>query len=240
MAALPVKLRPTGRIHYSWVIIAILAVVQIFGQSISMSAGIMVPELRAPLEEGGRFGWPPAFIGFALAGYYLVGSLTSPFSGRFGDLLGPRKLIIAGGLLFGVSMVLIGFITSVWQFFIVYSVMLALTSSHLNGSPDGGGESVVPQAARPGDRDNVGCRRRGRRGAGSGLFDAAGEFWLDGDVRCHRFGWSGSDPGVDAVFSAMCRRIRACYPTAPPRTIRFRPNSILIWPSCGCEFSNGR
>ena len=115
--------------HYAWVIIAILSIVQIFGQSISMSAGIMVPELRMPLDEGGRFGWSPAMIGFALAGYYLVGSLTSPFSGRLGDTLGARKLLLAGGALFGVSMVLIGFITHVWQFFLVYSVMLALTSS---------------------------------------------------------------------------------------------------------------
>lgn len=115
--------------HYAWVIIAILSVVQIFGQSISMSAGIMVPELRMAQEEGGRFGWSPAMIGFALAGYYLVGSLTSPFSGRLGDILGARKLLLAGGVLFGVSMVLIGFITQVWQFFLVYSVMLALTSS---------------------------------------------------------------------------------------------------------------
>ena len=121
--------RPSGRIHYGWIIIGILAVVQIFGQSISMSAGIMVPELRMPLEEGGRFGWSPAIIGMALAGYYLVGSLTSPFSGRLGDTLGARKLLLAGGILFGVSMVLIGYITHVWQFFLVYSVMLALTSS---------------------------------------------------------------------------------------------------------------
>ena len=121
--------RTGGGFHYAWVIIAILSVVQIFGQSISMSAGIMVPELRMPLEEGGRFGWSPLVIGIALAGYYLVGSLTSPFSGRFGDILGARKLLLAGGVLFGVSMVLIGFITQVWQFFLVYSVMLALTSS---------------------------------------------------------------------------------------------------------------
>lgn len=128
--AINIPTRQTGGgFHYAWVIIAILSIVQIFGQSISMSAGIMVPELRMPLDEGGRFGWSPAVIGFALAGYYLVGSLTSPFSGRFGDILGARKLLMAGGVLFGVSMVLIGFITHVWQFFLVYSVMLALTSS---------------------------------------------------------------------------------------------------------------
>ncbi len=129
MAASLRATRPSGRFHYGWIIIGILAVVQIFGQSISMSAGIMVPELRMPLEEGGRFGWSPAIIGMALAGYYLVGSLTSPFSGRFGDILGARKLLLVGGILFGVSMVLIGYITHVWQFFLVYSVMLALTSS---------------------------------------------------------------------------------------------------------------
>ena len=47
--------RSSGGFHYAWVIIAILSIVQIFGQSISMSAGIMVPELRMPLEEGGPF-----------------------------------------------------------------------------------------------------------------------------------------------------------------------------------------
>ncbi len=121
--------RPRSRFHYAWVILGILAIVQVFGQSISMSAGIMVPELQSPLSEGGQFGWPVAWIGAALAGYYLVGSLTSPFSGRMGDTLGARKLLIAGGILFGASMILIGFITEIWQFFLVYSVMLALTSS---------------------------------------------------------------------------------------------------------------
>ena len=150
--------RPEGRFHYAWVILGILAVVQVFGQSISMSAGIMVPELRAPLDEGGRFGWSAGIIGAALAGYYLVGSLTSPFSGRMGDLLGARKLLIAGGVLFGGSMILIGFITHVWQFFLVYSVLLALTSSI----------TIVPLMAAI----NPWFRRR--LGLGIGLMWAAG------------------------------------------------------------------
>ena len=150
--------RPEGRFHYAWVILGILAVVQVFGQSISMSAGIMVPELRAPLEEGGRFGWSAGVIGAALAGYYLVGSLTSPFSGRMGDLLGARKLLVAGGVLFGGSMILIGLITHVWQFFLVYSVLLALTSSI----------TIVPLMAAI----NPWFRRR--LGLGIGLMWAAG------------------------------------------------------------------
>ena len=85
MASLYGLRRPRAKFHYAWVILGILAVVQIFGQSISMSAGIMIPELREPLSEGGKFGWPVGLIGAALAGYYLVGSLTSPYSGRLGD-----------------------------------------------------------------------------------------------------------------------------------------------------------
>ena len=179
----------SGGFHYAWVIIAILSIVQIFGQSISMSAGIMVPELRMPLDEGGRFGWSPAIIGFALAGYYLVGSLTSPFSGRFGDILGARKLLMAGGVLFGVSMILIGYITHVWQFFIVYSVMLALTSSI----------AMVPlmAAVNPwfkrrlglGYRPDVGCRRRRSGGPGSGVLAAAGQLRL-GPLPSWSSGWS--------------------------------------------------
>ena len=40
--------------HYSWVIVALLAMVQIIGSSIGMAAGVIVAPLSDP--EGG-FGW---------------------------------------------------------------------------------------------------------------------------------------------------------------------------------------
>jgi MFS family permease len=187
------SIRQTGNgFHYAWIIIAILAVVQIFGQSISMAAGIMVPELRMPLAEGGRFGWSPAIIGFALAGYYLVGSLTSPFSGRFGDILGARKLLMTGGILFGVSMVLIGFITHVWQFFLVYSVMLALTSSI----------AMVPLMAAV----NPWFKRR--LGLGIGLMWAAGGVGAAllapvYSVLLENFGWTATFVSIGLVGGAL-------------------------------------
>ena len=184
--------RPSGKLHYGWIIIGILAIVQIFGQSISMAAGIMVPELRAPLEEGGRFGWSPAIIGMALAGYYLVGSLTSPFSGRFGDILGARKLLLVGGVLFGVAMVLIGFITSVWQFFLVYSVMLALTSSI----------SMVPLMAA------VNPWFKKRLGLGIGLMWAAGGVGAAllapvYSLLLENFGWTATFVSIGLVGGAL-------------------------------------
>ena len=70
------------RFHRAWIILTILVVVQVIGQAISMSAGIMVPLLKDP---AGDFGWNIALISGAVAVYYLVGALFSPVAGMLGD-----------------------------------------------------------------------------------------------------------------------------------------------------------
>src|SRR5918997_2671873 len=62
--------RPAGGLHYSWIIVGILVVVQVIGSAISQSAGVMVTPLRDP---HGDFGWGIGIIGVLMAVYYLVG-----------------------------------------------------------------------------------------------------------------------------------------------------------------------
>ncbi len=114
------------KLHYSWVILGILAVVQIVGQSIGMAAGIMVAPLNDP---NGDFGWSIGTIGAGLATYYLVGAIASPISGWLADRYGAHKTLVAAGALFALSMVLLAFITSLWHLFLVFGVMLAVTQS---------------------------------------------------------------------------------------------------------------
>ena len=64
--------RLPGGLHYSWVIVGILVVVQVIGSAISQSAGIMVAPLRDP---HGGFGWGIGTIGVLMAVYYVVGVL---------------------------------------------------------------------------------------------------------------------------------------------------------------------
>ena len=112
--------------HYSWIIITILATVQIFGSSISMAAGIMVPPLS---DADGGFGWSLLTIGIAIASYYLFGAIYAPITGWLGDRYGSRIMLAASATMFLVSMILLGRVTHVWQFFLFFGVLLSLTQS---------------------------------------------------------------------------------------------------------------
>ncbi len=118
--------RPPRKIHRAWVILAILAIAQIVGQSISMAAGIMVAPLNDP--DGG-FGWNIGLIGAALATYYLFGAVASPITGMLGDRYGARPMMFACGILYAASMILVGTVTHLWQFFLYFGVLLSVTQS---------------------------------------------------------------------------------------------------------------
>jgi len=118
--------RPPGGLHYSWIIVGVLVVVQVIGSAISQSAGVIVAPLRDP---HGGFGWGIGTIGVLMAVYYLVGALFAPVSGWLGERYGPRRLMLAGGLLYGGSMVLLGLVRQPWHFLCAFSVLLALTQS---------------------------------------------------------------------------------------------------------------
>ena len=122
----PTETRSPKGIHRAWIILAILAVAQIVGQSISMAAGVMVAPLNDP--DGG-FGWNLGLIGTALATYYLFGAVASPITGMLGDRYGARPMMLACGLLYAASMIMIGTVTHLWQFFLYFGVMLSVTQS---------------------------------------------------------------------------------------------------------------
>ena len=115
-----------GKLHYAWIIVSMLVVVQLVGLSIGMSAGIMVAPLKDP---DGSFGWSIGTIGAALATYFLVGAIFSPFAGWLADRYGTRKMMVAAGSSFMASMLLLGMISALWQFFLVFGVMLAISQS---------------------------------------------------------------------------------------------------------------
>ncbi len=112
--------------HYSWIIVAILATVQIFASSISMAAGIMLPPLT---DENGAFGWNESLVTLGIACYYGFGALYAPITGWMGDRFGSRIMLFAAATLYLISMMLLSRITELWQFFLFFGVLLSLTQS---------------------------------------------------------------------------------------------------------------
>ena len=143
------------RIHRAWVILGVLIVVQVIGQAISMSAGIMVPLLK---DTEGAFGWNIFTISLALGLYYLVGSLMSPVAGMMGDRFGSRPIMFACGVLYLLSMMFVGIVSQAWHFFIAFGVFLAITQAF----------TFVPLQA------SIGGWFRRRLGLATGLLQGAG------------------------------------------------------------------
>ena len=164
--------------HYSWIIISILATVQIFASSISMAAGIMLPPLT---DESGPFGWNESLVTLGIACYYGFGALYAPITGWLGDRFGSRIMLFAAGSLYLVSMILLSQISQVWHFFLFFGVLLSLTQSL----------GMVPLMA------SVSGWFRRRLGLGIGILWAAGGVgtaafapiagWL-----IETFGWQGN------------------------------------------------
>ena len=113
-------------IHYSWIIISILATVQVFASSISMAAGIMVPPLN---DAEGDFGWSLGTIGLVIASYYLFGAMYAPITGWLGDRYGSRRMLLAAATMYIVSMLLLSQVTAIWHFFVFFGILLSLTQS---------------------------------------------------------------------------------------------------------------
>ncbi len=143
------------RAHRAWVILAILVVVQVIGQAISMSAGIMLPLLEDP---EGAFGWDILTVSAAISLYYLVGALFSPIAGMMGDRFGARPIMFACGVLYLVSMLFVGIVSETWHFFIAFGVFLAITQAF----------TFVPLQA------SIGGWFRRRLGLATGLLQGAG------------------------------------------------------------------
>ena len=115
-----------GGIHFAWVIVTILALAEMIGSSIGLAEGIMIAPLTDP---AGDFAWNIRIISGIIAFQYLVGAISAPITGWLGDRYGARSLMVACGLLYGGGMILLGVVSELWQLFLAFGLILAVTGS---------------------------------------------------------------------------------------------------------------
>ena len=193
--------RLPGGIHFAWAIVAMLATIQVIGNSIGMAVGIVVIPLSDP---EGEFGWSMITIGSALMVYYLVGAMVAPMTGWLGDRYGARRMLLVVSVLFGGSMIFVGTISEPWQFFLAFGFLLALTQSIC----------MVPMMA------TVSGWFRRRLGVGVGILWAAGGvgtailaplmgYFID------RIGWQATFWAVGVVGGIMLLALTLVFRNRP-------------------------
>ena len=109
--------------HYVWVIVTVIAVMQMVGTSIRMAFGVFIE----PLEQ--TFQWSQGSITLAYAISSVVTALASPFAGWFGDRFGARKAMVVGTAMFLLGMLLTGFISTIWELYLYFGVLLGVAQA---------------------------------------------------------------------------------------------------------------
>ena len=109
-----------GRFFYGWLIVATCLFISLVIFGIRYSFGVFF----TPLEE--EFGWPRATTSGIFSTYMILASLAAIISGWALDRYGPKIVVVAMGVITGVSLFLTGRVDSLWQLYLTYSVLLAV------------------------------------------------------------------------------------------------------------------
>ena len=109
--------------HYAWVIVVIIAGMQIVGSSIRMAFGVFIDPLQA------QFGWSQGGIGFAYAICSMVSAVVAPLAGNLGDRFGAKKSMLVGIFVYLIGMLATAFVKDLWQFWLTYGVILGIAQA---------------------------------------------------------------------------------------------------------------
>ena len=109
-------------IYYGWRVVAVGFVLLLLMFGLRFSFGLYIK----PMAES--FSASRASISGSQSLYMVFYSLFALIAGRFADKYGPKRVLIGGSLFMGVGMLLASVITSLWQYYLAYGVLVAIGS----------------------------------------------------------------------------------------------------------------
>jgi MFS family permease len=104
--------------HYAWIVLAAACILNIFARADQGSFGVFVD----PLVE--QYGWMRGDISFGYSLAFLVGIPAVVAMGWLGDRYGARSLMLIAAVLIGGGTMLMGSISQLWHFYLVYGFMV--------------------------------------------------------------------------------------------------------------------
>jgi len=113
-------LNPIRHPRHAWVIAVLMLVMATVLMAILFTFGFFFKAIAAEFELS------RAITSAIVSTNIIIGGLTALVAGRVIDRYGPRRVILAMGLLTGTSLVLTNLVQQPWQIFLTYGLLLAL------------------------------------------------------------------------------------------------------------------
>jgi MFS family permease len=203
----------SGRLHYSWVVLAVMFVSMLAGVGVRAAPGVMI----VPLQRA--FGWDVATISGAVSLNIILLGATGPFMTGLIDVIGLKRTILSCMAIMMAGTFLSIFMTSPWQLFVTWGLMVGI----------GSGAGAVGIAAAVANRWFT-----RRTGLAMGLLtaaNAAGQLiflpliaWL-----ASRYGWQAVAIAVTGAVGVMLPLVTLMLPESPASVGLGAYGSAAVW-----------
>jgi sugar phosphate permease len=114
--------RDKGAFYGVWIVVGCFVLLFLFAGAGFYSFSIFIK----PLEED--FGWSRSAISLAMSIYMILHGVAGPFVGHAVETYGPKKVMTLFALLSGAAFVLVSFTSSLWYFYLAYSLLSLSTT----------------------------------------------------------------------------------------------------------------
>ncbi len=111
-----------GRVHYAWVVVAVMFVVILSSVGVRAAPGVLI----VPLERA--FGWNAGVISGAISLNILLFGLVGPFAAALIQVIGLKRTVLLSMALLVLGAGLSSFVTQIWQLYMTWGVLVGLGS----------------------------------------------------------------------------------------------------------------
>jgi MFS family permease len=214
-----------GRVHYAWIVLAVVSSATLAGVGVRAAPGVMI----VPLQRA--FGWDVATISGAVSLNIILLGATGPFLTGLIEVIGLKRTILACMVMLIAGTGLSNFMTAPWQLYLTWGLMVGI----------GSGAGAMGVAAAVANRWFA-----KRNGFAMGLLtaaNAAGQlvFLPLLAMLAQRYGWQGVSFTVTLAVLAMLPVVATLLPewpaniglgpygaTAVPRPIQRQGNPFAV------------
>ena len=111
-----------GRVHYAWVVVAVMFVVILASVGVRATPGVLI----VPLQDA--FGWSTGVISGAVSLNILLFGLVGPFAAGLIQTIGLKRTVLISMVLLVIGSGLSAFVTEIWQLYLTWGVLVGLGS----------------------------------------------------------------------------------------------------------------